>query len=430
MSFFLTILLIVLVLLLIIQKARVSSAIERLSSTLSENTSLEKNNGEKRRIHSAFIELENQIHQQIFEAHTLEDRVVRREDLITNVVEGLTDAVLVFDGSLNIRFTNRSACELFGWKSVPFDASARECINNFALIGFLEKTLNTEEKSATEITHHLPGRETDPPRILEVDVAPLPQTGSQSSNRVRVVLHDITENRNLDQVRRDFVANASHELRTPLTIINGYLENLEDDGLADREAALRFIAVMHKHGKRIARIIEDMLTISKLESHAKGTIQSNAFKFLPCAQEVIDRLKPVFDERKATYKLIIDDDATILGDAFYWDQILFNLIENSLKENDAEGLIITIQLRNEDEQDIITVSDDGVGIPASAQEFIFKRFYRVDQNRGPEKKGTGLGLSIVKRAVEAHGGTIKVMSTPGIETTFAMEIPKEQKSTD
>jgi len=187
---------------------------------------------------------------------------------------------------------------------------------------------------------------------------------------------------------------------------------------------------MHKHGKRIARIIEDMLTISKLESRTDESLQLESFCLNRCISEVIDRLKPMLDEKKATCILDIPTDATILGDAFYWDQILFNLIENSLKENDAEDLKITVGLERDEIRDIIRVSDDGVGIPAAAQEFIFKRFYRVDQNRGAEKKGTGLGLSIVKRAVEAHGGTITVMSTPGIETTFTMEIPKEQKSTN
>ena len=225
-----------------------------------------------------------------------------------------------------------------------------------------------------------------------------------------------------------FVANASHELRTPLTIINGYLETLEEERLSDHESSLRFISIMHKHGKRIARIIEDMLTISKLESRTLEAIQCTPFNFHHCTKEVIDRLKPMFDGKRATFALDIHPEATILGDAFYWDQILFNLIENALKENEAEGLHVTVGLENNETEDIITVSDDGVGIPAAAQEFIFKRFYRVDQNRSAEKKGTGLGLSIVKRAVEAHGGKINVTSVPGINTTFSITLPGQAES--
>ena len=110
---------------------------------------------------------------------------------------------------------------------------------------------------------------------------------------------------------------------------------------------------------------------------------------------------------------------------FYWDQILFNLIENALKENDEPGLNITVSLERDPNEDTIIVKDDGVGIPADALQFIFKRFYRIDQSHAADKKGTGLGLSIVKRAIEAHVGSISVKSTPGIVTAFKITMPSD-----
>lgn len=260
-------------------------------------------------------------------------------------------------------------------------------------------------------------------RVLEVDVAPLIFSESGSVSRARIVLHDVSDARQLEQIRKDFVANASHELRTPLTIINGYLETLVDDGVGDKDLAKRVLPVMQKHGERIAHIIEDMLTISKLES-SNETLKKKRFDLKKCAKDVAARLAPVAEEQQAVIILDFETDAhSIIGDAFYWDQIFFNLVENALKENEAPDLTVTIAMLTEADQQVISVTDSGVGIPKAALAHVFNRFYRVDENRNADKKGTGLGLSIVKRAVEAHGGTIRVESTPGVETAFIMILP-------
>ena len=220
----------------------------------------------------AYKDLEKQIIEQIFEAENLEKRVVRREDLISSVVDGLSDAVIVFDKSFKIRFTNPSACRLFGWASPPLELNAVEQMSNDKLIKLIEDSFTNPKTETIEIKHKPLGSQDLLPRILEVELAPLALNENKSVNRARLVLKDVTDARNLDLVRKDFVANASHELRTPLTIINGYLENLIEDKIEDKELSINFLNVMQKHGLRLARIIEDMLTISKLESHSE-TIQ-------------------------------------------------------------------------------------------------------------------------------------------------------------
>ena len=371
---------------------------------------------------AAVRELERQIFEQLFEEENLRLRVDRRELLLAAVVEGLGDAVVVFDREMMVRFANPKASEVFGWESSPQGMPAAECIRNADLLAMLEDCIVHHSPRRTEIRHRPAGAADPAVRIYEIDVAPLQRTDAGSVDRARVVLHDMTEAYELEQVRQDFVANASHELRTPLTIINGYLENMIDSGIDDVDTTMRFLSVMQKHGDRIAHIIEDMLTISKLESHSDAILQAR-FDLRACAQEVVARLSPMIEQRQAKVTLEFPDDSEISGDAFYWDQILFNLIENALKENDTPGLQVCVSLVRRDGSLIVKVSDDGVGIPKAAQAFIFKRFYRVDQNRGAEKKGTGLGLSIVKRAVEAHGGAIRVHSAPGVETEFVIELP-------
>ena len=264
-----------------------------------------------------------------------------------------------------------------------------------------------------------------------LDAGPLPSGHSQSS--MRVLLRDITTEYYTEQVRKDFVANASHELRTPLAIINGYLENLtEGDLLEDRETALRFLKIMGKHGRRIARIVEDMLIISRLESGEANTLKIDPFRLQSCALDVMERLESVIARQGASVNLQMEvPEVRLAGDRFYWTQILFNLVENALKQNPQIPLAVTVGWREEDSVLVIWVEDNGVGIPSSDLPFIFRRFYRVEKHHSQKEiKGTGLGLSIVRRAVEAHGGNIEVGSIPGETTRFEITLPLEMVSMD
>jgi signal transduction histidine kinase len=184
---------------------------------------------------------------------------------------------------------------------------------------------------------------------------------------------------------------------------------------------------MRKHGDRLAQIIEDLLVISRMESGEANAVKKEAFDLAACAEDVVHRLAPLTAAKEARVKIVApkDGDSSIYGDRFYWDQILFNLISNALKENFAKGLEVTVSLTQDAGISEIRVSDNGVGIPYGDLPFVFKRFYRVARHHGQEVKGTGLGLSIVKRAVEAHHGTIAVHSRPGIETVFTIRVPRQ-----
>ena len=224
------------------------------------------------------------------------------------------------------------------------------------------------------------------------------------------------------------VCTARNELRTPMAIINGYLENLLDDDILEEPTTTRkFLTTMRRHGQRISRLVEDMLMISKMESGDSMTLNKEAFLIKECVQDVRDRLESMISNQQAKVDIdIIPDELSLIGDRFYWTQIIFNLVENALKQNPNPGLCVVVGAEQHDEGVKIFVFDDGVGIPSADLPYIFKGFYRVEKHHSQsEIKGTGLGLSIVRRAIEAHGGEISATSVPGQETCFTINIPND-----
>ncbi len=362
----------------------------------------------------------------------LEQDFKKAHDDRNRLLDALGDAFLLVDKNANIRFANEAARALFG---------ARELVNRPISEAFLDprladallRCLATGEPVQSRVV--LP-QQTSPRGDLEtrgfnawiIDAAQLP-TPSGDSSTTRVIIRDVTSEHQLEQVRKDFVANASHELRTPLAIINGYLENLLNDDLIDEpEMARRFLTIMKKHADRISRIVEDMLVISRLESGEVNTLKIEPFRFASCIKDVLERLESVIRNQHAEMVVIVPDpDLVVQGDRFYWTQVLFNLVENALKQNPYNGLRVEIGCQAVEDKIHVWVSDNGVGIPSADLPHIFRRFFRVEKHHSQQEiKGTGLGLSIVKRAIEAHGGTIGVTSIPGSETKFLINVPKER----
>ena len=356
--------------------------------------------------------------------------LIQAKDERDLLLDALGDAFLIVDSGANILFANSAAQRLFRGR-VLTGRPVREAFLDPRLAEALLQCLETGEPVRSRVV--LP-QQTSPLGDLEtrgnnawiIDAAQLSDILSGNPN-TRVVIRDATSEYQLDQIRKDFVANASHELRTPLAIINGYLENLLDDGMIeDTEIAKRFLTVMKKHTERISRIVEDMLVISRLESGEASAIKIEPFKLRLCVKDVLERLESVVRSQQAdVFMRLHDDEVTLQGDRFYWTQVLFNLVENALKQNPYKDLKVEVGSSESGDNILIWVKDNGIGIPSADLPHIFRRFYRVEKHHSQlDVKGTGLGLSIVKRAVEAHHGTISVTSVPGIETKFLMTIPK------
>ena len=240
---------------------------------------------------------------------------------------------------------------------------------------------------------------------------------------VWVMVADRTEYHLTQQRRRDFVTSAGHELRTPLSLIHGYIETLKSGMIKNTVSLARCLDVMEKHSRRMMRIIDDMLTLTRLEGQDES-LKAEPFLVRGCVQDALEHLAPLVQLRQPVITLDFPSEGGFLnGDRFYWDQIFTNLIENPLKVNLRTGLQLMIRGRWTAHECIITVAEDGVGIAAEDAPFVFKRFYRCALERTQETKGAGLGLCIVKRAVEAHGGSIELESQPGIRTVFTIRVP-------
>jgi len=341
------------------------------------------------------------------------------ESLLDEISQGL---VLV-DNQLRIRYANAPLKKLLHRKEIRVGRPLIEDVRDHQISDLVQESI-TEKRHATRRIQMLPsdvGAGSNlGGRYFIIEAAPL---GADVGGGAWLMIQDVTESAMTEQIRRDFVANASHELRTPLTLINGYIEMLQDDSAKSSPTMKRSLDVMEKHGKRIARIIEDMLAISRLED-ASSSLNKEPFDVHDCAEDAADHLAPMLEGRDARIELDFPKgDCLLTGDRFYWDQIFTNLIENSIKENTKPGLVIRVSGEWLKDECILKVSDNGIGIPAHDLPFVFKRFYRGNKHHSSQIKGTGLGLSIVRRAVEAHGGTIELTSSPGIETTFTMRLP-------
>lgn len=353
--------------------------------------------------------------------------VLRERD---QLLDALGDAFLLVSETSHIVFANECAHKLVKGRRLR-GRSIMEAFLDDALSVAIMKCIRTGKPMQERVVLH--STYTPLGSVGEqglsawvIDAAPLESYSEKGLTRV--VIRDVTTEHQADQVRRDFVANASHELRTPMAIINGYLENLLDDDLLDDPVvARRFLETMRKHGQRISLLVEDMLVISKMESGDAMVLNMDSFSIKECVNDVCDRLDAMISQQQAVVDIsVVPDDLCMMGDRFYWTQVIFNLMENALKQNPQGSLKLVVEAEKSEGQIQISICDNGVGIPAADLPYIFKRFYRVEKHHSQsEIKGTGLGLSIVRRAIEAHGGEITASSVPGQQTRFKISVPAE-----
>jgi two-component system phosphate regulon sensor histidine kinase PhoR len=335
-----------------------------------------------------------------------------QQALFNSMAEGL----LVLDREGHVQLVNRSLKQFFGLKS---DVRGQTIMEAFRLqeLAAVARRL-PEERIVQGQELQLPGAHG---RWLEVNAAAvLDRDGTQHG--VVLVFHDLTRLKQLENTRQEFVANVSHELRTPLSLIKGFVETLIDGAKNDPELSTRFLRTIEKHADRLTYLIEDLLTISRLES---GQIVMNLHDVAlrEEAAHVIEDLQARAAEKKVSLRNEMPEQLHARADADRLQQVLFNLVENAIKYGRAEGSVSIGGQANGDSKVELWVRDDGPGIPAEARERIFERFYRVDRARSRETGGTGLGLAIVKHIVQAHGGEVWVKSELGEGAAFYFTLP-------
>ena len=289
-----------------------------------------------------------------------------------------------------------------------------EIIRNNDIEEVIRRVLKTGAPIAKEINLVYPVQ-----RIFEVNATPIFE--HVSVNGCLVVIHDMTDMRKLETMRRDFVANVSHELKTPLTAIKGFTETLLEGAVDDKENNRHFLKIIQEHTERLESLINDLLVLSHLES--KGLLlKKTDFNLRRQLEKIVLNNSVQLKKKNLEVRNELSADILVRADQDRIEQVLINFMDNAIKFNKENGWIKVYAEKGDHEVKII-VEDSGVGIPAKDIPRIFERFYRADKARSSELGGTGLGLSIVKHIVELHGGRVGVESTEGLGSKFRFTLP-------
>jgi two-component system phosphate regulon sensor histidine kinase PhoR len=330
----------------------------------------------------------------------------QQEVLFDSMVEGL----LLLDERGRIQLANRAFASLF---SVTIDIRGRTLMEALRLheLADLVNSLDSQ-KQVLGYELKLSGLSES---WVQINAAAICNGHGERHGTV-LVFHDLTRLKQLENSRQEFVANVSHELRTPLSLIKGYVETLLDGARDNPGVATKFLQTIDRNTERLKLLIEDLLTISELESgHVKLSFQ--AVSLSPLIAKVFEDFKARAVAKSMTLSNQAPDLA-VSADADRLEQVLGNLVDNAIKYGRANGTVTVGGSAKDGGQVEVFVRDDGPGIPPEALERVFERFYRVDKARAREQGGTGLGLAIVKHIIQTHGGRVWATSEVGHGTTF------------
>jgi len=337
--------------------------------------------------------------------------VAAERNHLRSTVAGMAEGVLVADRAGRVTLLNPAFRDLFG---IPADAPP-EAVLDLAreprLGDLIEQTLARRDAETVQIERPEPRR-----RIVNLVAGAL-----LDDQGVVVVARDVTQSEQLHQMRKDFVANVSHELKTPLAAIQGYAETLVDGAAGEAETALRFSQRILEQCRRLTELLDDLLTLSRLEG-AEPLRTLETVDLRATAADAIELLIGQADARRVRVELDPGSDAEVRGDADGLLRLVANLLDNAIKYNRPEGEV-RVRVSAAAGEARLEVADTGIGIPAAALPRIFERFYRVDKGRAREEGGTGLGLAIVKHVAQAHAGRVEVDSELGRGTTFRVILP-------
>jgi two-component system phosphate regulon sensor histidine kinase PhoR len=325
----------------------------------------------------------------------------------------MIEGVIVVNEHGRLQLVNEAACHMLALQDAGSRRHYLELIRHPDIAAQIGSALAGRPVHGLELT-----LQRDPGRTFVARAAPVAAAGGRGAV---LVLHDITDLRRADQIRRDFVANVSHELRTPLTAIRGYVEALLD-APPGPEQHRQFLKIIARHAYRMERLVKDLLRLARLDAGQE------ALEMAECAVEGVfagiqTELAPTIEARRQTVRMHVEADAaTVVADPVKLHDILRNLVENAVHYS-PEGSVIELGAQRDGGRLLLTVADNGPGIPEADLVRIFERFYRVDRARSREAGGTGLGLSIVKHLVGVHGGTVGAANRPEGGAIFTVSLP-------
>lgn len=333
------------------------------------------------------------------------------------VLDNLGEALIITDSDGHVVFVNKSAKELSNKEEIK-GRKLSEVIDNFYISDLLDETIKTGENQGAEITMYYPQKSVQDCQVTKVSFSP-------SEANFMVLLRDITSEKELELLRRDFVANVSHELRTPLTSIHGYAETLAEDSFEEMDTVRHFLKIIEDESARMTRLINDLLDLEKLESN-NTILNHEEIELSEVGKYIMKIVLPLAEELGVNVYDDFEEGIYIQGDFDRLVQMILNLVDNSVKytavkEHGVKEVWVRIYSVNNSA--ILEIEDTGIGIPDESKKHLFERFYRVDKARSRKMGGTGLGLAIVHFILEKHHGTIDVDSEYGSGTIFKVKLP-------
>ena len=343
----------------------------------------------------------------------------RDEARMEAILSGMVEGVLVLDPNGRVQMVNRAAQAMLHVDSSAIGRPYLEVVRHPDISAKLAAALGGSEVEPQELPL---GR--DSSRWFVARAAPVSGPGGGAV----LVLHDITDLRRADQVRRDFVANVSHELRTPLTAIRGYVEALID-APPEPEQTRRFLEILARHSARMERLVADLLRLARLDAGQEG-LEMSSCEIIQIFNAVVADLSPAIEaKRQHVITSVAPEARTIQADPAKLHDVIRNLVENAVNYS-PDDTDVHVDATRQNEMVEIVVSDSGPGIPPEDLTRVFERFYRVDKARA-RPGGTGLGLAIVRHLVELHGGTARAENRPtgGARFTVTLQALPAQSST-
>jgi two-component system phosphate regulon sensor histidine kinase PhoR len=348
-------------------------------------------------------------------------QIAGRESGTQTILRAMQDGLLVVDKSLRVTLVNQAFRKVFGLPEISLGTPLLDIVRDATVDRLIAETLRTGKAMQSELI--LTDSKTNSERDVEVSSVPMSDDADLTTGAV-VLFHDITQLKQADRVRRDFVANVSHELRTPLSILSGYIETLLDSPKTSREELSRILRVMERHSKRLGLLVDDLLSLAQLESRST-TLQLSDVQLPELFESVIRDWEKQLVEKRLKVTVDLSPDArTIRVDETRLHEVLYNLLENAVKYSRENGQI-RLQATQRGHEITVSVTDNGIGIRKDDLLRIFERFYRADKARSRELGGTGLGLAIVKHIVQLHGGRVEAESELGRGTTIRVVLPVE-----
>jgi two-component system phosphate regulon sensor histidine kinase PhoR len=341
-------------------------------------------------------------------------------DLLRIVVAGLPDPVIALDGHGRVLALNERARALA--PALRQGEPVSLALRMPEIIEAIARAYARGEGQRVEYSERVPLD-----RWFETIVMPVKRTGDASApDLLLMTFHDLTPLRRVEEMRADFVANASHELRTPLAALSGFIETLQGPARDDAKARERFLAIMQEQARRMARLIDDLLSLSRIELNAHRR-PNTAVDLVPIVRQVVDGLETLARDRGVAVNVSATNPLTVLGDRDELLRVFENLVENALKYG-ATGRQVDIrlapQLSTEAEAEAeVSIRDYGPGIAPEHLPRLTERFYRVDVAESRAQGGTGLGLALVKHILNRHRGRLSIESTPGEGATFIVHLP-------